>query len=60
MAVRADLSKVSVRDGGKPYMTESSDELMKSYEVVRSVVARHSRYDAARILTLTLAGASHA
>jgi len=36
-------------------MTDSSDELMKSYEVVRSVVARHSRYDAARILTLNLA-----
>ena len=36
-------------------MTESSDELMKSYEVVRSVVARHGRYDAARILTLNLA-----
>jgi len=28
---------------------------MKSYEVVQSVVARHSRYDAARILTLNLA-----
>ena len=35
-------------------MTDSTDELMKSYEVVRSVVARHSRYDAARILTLNL------
>jgi len=35
-------------------MTDSTDELMKSYEVVRSV-ARHSRYDAARILTLNLA-----
>jgi len=29
-------------------MTDSSDELMKSYEVVRSVVARHSRYDQPR------------
>ena len=36
-------------------MTDSGDELMKSYEVVRSVVARHSRYNAARILTLNLA-----
>ena len=36
-------------------MTDSTDELMKSYEVVRSVVIRHSQYDAARILTLNLA-----
>jgi hypothetical protein len=36
-------------------MTDSTDELMKSYEVIRSVVARHSQYDAARILTLNLA-----
>src|SRR5262245_13753798 len=52
---RADLSKVAVRDGGKPYTTYSTDEPMKSYEVIRSIVARHSRYDAARILTLNLA-----
>jgi hypothetical protein len=36
-------------------MTDSTDELMKSYEVIRSVVARHSAYDAAMILTLNLA-----
>jgi len=28
---------------------------MKSYEVIRSIVMRHSQYDAARILTLNLA-----
>jgi hypothetical protein len=33
---------------------DSTDELMKSYEVIRSVVARHSAYDAAMILTLNL------
>jgi len=36
-------------------MTDSTDELMKSYEVVRSIVMRHSQDDAARILTLNLA-----
>ena len=36
-------------------MTDSPDELMKSYEVIRSIVMRHSQYDAARILTLNLA-----
>ena len=36
-------------------MTDSTDELMKSYEVIRSIVMRHSQYDAARILTLNLA-----
>ena len=36
-------------------MTASPDELMKSYEVIRSIVMRHSQYDAARILTLNLA-----
>src|SRR5262245_56610152 len=36
-------------------MTDSTDELMKSYEVIKSVVMRHSQYDAARILTLNLA-----
>ena len=36
-------------------MTDSTDELMKSYEVIRSIVVRHSRYDAAEILTLNLA-----
>jgi hypothetical protein len=36
-------------------MTDSTDELMKSYEVIRSVVMRRSQYDAARILTLNLA-----
>jgi hypothetical protein len=33
-------------------MTDSADELMKSYEVIRSVIMRHSQYDAAMILTL--------
>jgi len=28
---------------------------MRSYEVIRSIVMRHSQYDAARILTLNLA-----
>ena len=28
---------------------------MKSYEVIRSIVERHSQYDAAKILTLNLA-----
>jgi hypothetical protein len=37
------------------YMTDSPDELMKSYEVIRSIVERHSQYDAARILALNLA-----
>ena len=32
-------------------MTDITDELMKSYEVINSVVMRHSQYDAARILT---------
>jgi len=36
-------------------MTDSPDELMKSYEVIRSIVMRHRQYDAARILTLNLA-----
>ena len=36
-------------------MTDSTDELMKSYEVIRSVVDRHSQYDAAMTLTLYLA-----
>jgi hypothetical protein len=36
-------------------MTDSADELMKSYEVIRSIVMRHSQYDAAMILTLNLA-----
>jgi hypothetical protein len=36
-------------------MTDSTDELMKSYEVIRSIVERHSQYDAAKILTLNLA-----
>jgi hypothetical protein len=36
-------------------MTDSTDELIKSYEVIRSIVERHSKYDAARILTLNLA-----
>ena len=36
-------------------MTDSHDELMKSYEVIRSIVERHSQYDAAMILTLNLA-----
>ena len=36
-------------------MTDSTDELMKSYEVIRSIVMRHSQYDAASILTLNLA-----
>jgi hypothetical protein len=36
-------------------MTDSTDELMKSYEVIRSVIMRHSQYDAAMILTLNLA-----
>ena len=33
-------------------MTDSTDELMKSYEVIRSIVERHSQCDAAKILTL--------
>jgi hypothetical protein len=37
------------------YMTDSPDELRKSYEVIRSIVERHCQYDAARILTLNLA-----
>jgi hypothetical protein len=36
-------------------MTGSTDELMKSYEVIRSIVERHNQYDAAEILTLNLA-----
>jgi hypothetical protein len=36
-------------------MTDSADELMKIYEVIRSIVERHSQYDAAMILTLNLA-----
>jgi len=36
-------------------MTDSTDELMRSYEVIRSVVMRHSPDDAAKILTLNLA-----
>ena len=36
-------------------MTDSTDELMRSYEVIRSIVERHNQYDAARILTLNLA-----
>jgi len=36
-------------------MTDSNGELMKSYEVIRSVAMRHSQYDAAMILTLNLA-----
>jgi len=36
-------------------MTDSTDELMRSYEVIRSIVMRHSQYDAAMILTLNLA-----
>jgi hypothetical protein len=36
-------------------MTDSTDELMKSYEVIRSIVERHSQHDAAMILTLNLA-----
>ena len=36
-------------------MTDRTDELMKSYEVIRSIIMRHSQYDAARILTLNLA-----
>jgi hypothetical protein len=36
-------------------MTDSADELMKSYEVIRSIVERYSQYDAAQILTLNLA-----
>jgi hypothetical protein len=36
-------------------MTDSTDELMKSYEVIRSIVMRHGQYDAAMILTLNLA-----
>src|SRR5262245_45516376 len=39
----------------KADMTDSTGELMKSYEVIKSVVMRHSHYDAARILTLNLA-----
>jgi hypothetical protein len=33
-------------------MTDSTEEL---YEVIRSIVVRHSQYDAAMILTLNLA-----
>ena len=40
-------------------MTDSTDELMRSYEVIRSIVMRHSQYDAARILTLNLATCYH-
>ena len=40
-------------------MTDSSDELMKSYEVIRSIVMRHSQYDAAKILTLNLSPMHH-
>jgi len=36
-------------------MTDSTEELMKSFEVINSVVMRHGQYDAARILTLSLA-----
>jgi hypothetical protein len=36
-------------------MTDSTDELMKSYEVIRSIVMLHSQHDAARIVTLNLA-----
>ena len=36
-------------------MTDSPDELMKNYEVIRSIVERRSHYDAAMILTLNLA-----
>jgi hypothetical protein len=36
-------------------MTDCPDELMKSYEVIRSIVMRHSQYDTAKILTLNLA-----
>jgi len=36
-------------------MTDSTDELMKSFEVIRSIVERHRQYDAAMILTLNLA-----
>ena len=36
-------------------MTDSPDELMRSYVVISSIVMRHSQYDAARILTLNLA-----
>ena len=33
------------------YMTDNPDELMKSYEVIRSVIMRHSQYDAAMRLS---------
>jgi hypothetical protein len=36
-------------------MTDSTDELMRSYEVIRSIVERHDQYDTARILALNLA-----
>ena len=36
-------------------MTDSTDELMRSCEVIRSIVMRHSQYDAAMILALNLA-----
>lgn len=36
-------------------MIDSTDELIKSYEVTRSIVMRHGQYDAAMILTLILA-----
>src|SRR5262249_21801395 len=39
----------------KAHMTDSTDELMKSYEVINSVLTRHSQHDAASILTLNLA-----
>jgi hypothetical protein len=36
-------------------MTDNTDELMRSYDVIRSVIMRHSQYDAAMILTLNFA-----
>ena len=36
-------------------MTDNTDELMKSFGVIRSIIMRHSQYDAAMILTLNLA-----
>jgi hypothetical protein len=36
-------------------MPDSTDEFMKSYEVINSVVMRRSRYDTTRILMLNLA-----
>src|SRR5215468_11226073 len=41
--------------GGTADMIDSTDELIKSYEVTRSIVMRHGQYDAAMILTLNLA-----